>query len=73
MNKLKQFFYSKKGDVNWYLIGMILALVVLAILIVVFRSQIMTAIKNITLLTPKNETLINISQCLTDPTLPGCK
>lgn len=62
----------KKAEINWYVIGLILALVVLAIMIVVFRNQIGTTLRNIGLLTPKNETLVNITKCLTDPTAPGC-
>ena len=64
---------NKKGDTNWYIIAMILALIVLAIMAWIFRQQILQAVSNIGLLTPKNETLINISKCVTDPTLPGCQ
>lgn len=62
----------KKGEVNWVIVGMILALVVLIILVVIFREQIVGIVRNFNILTPKNETVTNISQCLTNPDAPGC-
>lgn len=63
----------KKGEVNWVIIGMILALVVLVVLIVIFREQIGTVVKNFGILTPSEQNVTDISKCLTDPTAPGCE
>jgi hypothetical protein len=67
MNKMAQ-----EGGMNWVLIGIILAIVVLAVLVWIFRDQISLIVANMMHLTPSNESVQNLSKCINNPGLPEC-
>jgi hypothetical protein len=59
--------------VNWTVIGFVLALLALAILAWIFRDQILTVVANLNIISPKNNTLTNLSNCINNPGLPECQ
>jgi len=63
---------KKKAEIK-YIREMILALLILVILIYIFREQIGNVVQNLAGLTPKNDTIQNITKCINNPGLPECR
>jgi hypothetical protein len=52
---------------------MILAIIVLVVIVIIFREQIGTIVKNLGFLTPNETAVKNVSECLNNPGAPGCE
>ena len=63
---------NNKGDINWQMVMLILAILFLVVLSFIFRDQIGNVVNNIVGLTPKNDTIMNLSKCINNPGLPEC-
>ncbi len=64
---------DKRAELQFWMVMFILALLFLALMAWVFREQIGNVLQNIAGLTPKNETITNLSTCINNPGLPECQ